>query len=84
MAVEVEADGTFKAGTPKLLFQRESFLSESMGSTGISWDNHPDDKRFLVIKSALASGDESVSGLPRKINIVLNWFEELKDRVPLP
>ena len=67
----------------RALFQREPFMSESMGSTGISWDNHPDDKRFLVIKSAETSDDESTSGPSRKINIVLNWFEELKDQVPV-
>jgi len=83
VVVEINTDSTFRFGTPKTLFQREPFMSESMGATGISWDNHPDDKKFLVIKSAEASGDVSISGLPRKINIVLNWFEELKDRVPV-
>jgi Tol biopolymer transport system component len=41
----------------------------------------PDGKRFLMMKEtgATTSSDEG----PRKINIVLNWFEELKQRVPV-
>ena len=27
--------------------------------------------------------EDSIQGRPRKINIVLNWFEELKERVPV-
>jgi hypothetical protein len=29
------------------------------------------------------SSEESAADDPRKINIVQNWFEELKERVPL-
>jgi len=43
-------------------------------------DISPDGKRFLMIKET-ASG-ESAAESPRKINVVLNWFEELKQRVP--
>jgi len=35
-----------------------------------------------MMKFAAAPGDESPNGSPPKINIVLNWFEELKDLVP--
>jgi hypothetical protein len=35
----------------------------------------PDGKRFLMLKDVAPEG-------PRKINIVINWFEELKQRVP--
>ena len=34
------------------------------------------------MKFAAAPGDESADGSPPKINIVINWFEELKDLVP--
>ncbi len=40
------------------------------------WDISPDGKRFLMLKDAAVEGS-------RKINIVLNWFEELKQRVPV-
>jgi len=36
-----------------------------------------------MIKPPATACDESTAGLPRKINIVLNWFEELKERVPV-
>ena len=83
MAVPVEADSTFKWKTPKMLFQRSPFVSESMGNTGISWDNHPDGKRFLFIAPDEIPDNESTSTPRSKINIVLNWFEELKERVPV-
>jgi hypothetical protein len=47
------------------------------------WDIHPDGNRFLMMKPAPAREDEPVSANHRKINIVLNWFEELKERVPV-
>jgi hypothetical protein len=36
-----------------------------------------------MIKAGASSEGESISAGPRKINIVLNWFEELKQRVPV-
>ena len=55
---------------------------------GILWDIHPNGKRFLMVKppaetTGESSTEESVSEIPRKINIVLNWFEELKELVPV-
>ena len=40
-----------------------------------NYDVSPDGQRFLMVK---ASGQESVATM----NVVLNWFEELKERVP--
>jgi hypothetical protein len=42
-------------------------------------DIHPDGRRFLMIK-AFATEFTGETQLPR-INIVLNWFEQLKNRV---
>ena len=41
-------------------------------------DNPPDGQRFLMIKAAGPEG-----GAATQINVVLNWFEELKQRVPV-
>jgi hypothetical protein len=30
----------------------------------------------------VASADKPAAEVPRKINIVINWFEELKQKVP--
>jgi hypothetical protein len=47
-----------------------------------SFDMSPDGKRLFMMFPA----DQSDSGEPARpqINIVLNWFEELKERVPVP
>ena len=38
------------------------------------------DGRFLVVTASDAGKDDRI---PRQINIVLNWIQELKDRVPV-
>jgi Tol biopolymer transport system component len=73
-AVDVQTEPTFKVGNPRLLFQKA--YSSGIGHI---WDLSPDGKRFLMMKEA----DTAAAGAPRKINVVLNWFEELKQRVPL-
>ncbi len=41
-------------------------------SSALSYDIAPDDQRFVFIQQ----------GKPTQINVVLNWFEELKRLVP--
>jgi hypothetical protein len=43
----------------------------------------PDGKRFLMIKSPASTGAAPSAAGPREISIVLNWLEELKQRVPV-
>jgi serine/threonine protein kinase/WD40 repeat protein len=80
MAVPVETDPQFKYGTPTVLFRGTT--GKIIGPTSISmtdytyWDISPDGKRFLMLKDDPAEA-------PRKINIVLNWLDELKQRVPM-
>jgi serine/threonine-protein kinase len=78
MAVSVETDPAFKAAKPETLF-KGTYVQLST-SSGQPWDISPDGKRFLMMKDAGSTSSET--GGPRKINIVLNWFEELKQRVP--
>jgi serine/threonine protein kinase len=83
MAVPVETESRFDSGKPDLLFQGE-YISNRVGEVVLPmWDMHPDGKRFLMTKPAQATGDKPESAIPRKINIVVNWFEELKERVPV-
>jgi serine/threonine-protein kinase len=78
MAVAVETGQTFKCGKPESLFRGTyTSLLQDMHT----WDISPDGKRFLMMKEVGSNGSEA--GGPRKINIVLNWFEELKQRVPV-
>jgi Tol biopolymer transport system component len=72
MVVAVHTEPTFKPGKAESLFQ---------GKYASSWDINPDGKRFIMMKEVESNTSEA--GGPRKINIVLNWFEELKQRVPV-
>jgi dipeptidyl aminopeptidase/acylaminoacyl peptidase len=79
MAVLVETYAAFSHGTPKLLFRgRYGFPSAPFPAT--QWDISDDGKRFLMMKESEAS---AAAGPRPKISIVVNWFEELKKRVPL-
>jgi eukaryotic-like serine/threonine-protein kinase len=72
MAVAVRPDGSF--GTPQKLFDWPTIAIPGFGRT---FDVTPDGKRFLMIKEA----DEAQAG-SSDINIVVNWIEELKQRLP--
>src|SRR5207237_7385566 len=50
-------------------------------ATPRQYDIMPDGKRFLVLLPAPQAGTESRQ--TQQINIVLDWFEELKQRVPV-
>ena len=54
----------------RLFEQRYAFGS---AQTIANYDVSPDGQRFVMVK------DDSASG---RLSIVLNWFEELKERVP--
>ena len=84
MAVSLKMDPTFKREAPKRLFHGPhyssrlfAFIDSEIGP----WDISPDGKRFLMMKES----EPTVfgSGGPRRINVVVNWFEELKQRVPI-
>ena len=81
MAVPVETGPAFKAGKPETLF-RGTYVQLST-SDGQPWDISPDGKRFLMMKpSASTTAAPAVAAPRQKVTIVVNWFEELKQRVP--
>jgi len=81
MAVAIETEPTFKAGKPETLF-RGTYASLFLLDQH-PWDiSRPDGKHFLMMKEFTPDGTPAAGG-PRKINIVLNWIEELKQRVPV-
>jgi len=69
MAAEIVNQPTFKAGKARLLFEGHY--------ENLSWepnyDVSPDGQKFLMLKSL-------DNAPPNQINIVLNWYEELKRR----
>ncbi|MCH8267337.1 MAG: serine/threonine-protein kinase [Acidobacteria bacterium] len=73
MAVEIATEPTFSAGLPRLLF--EGNFQPSAASLA-NYDVTPDGQRFVMIQEGAPDSP------PPQINVVLNWFEELKRRVP--
>jgi hypothetical protein len=71
MAVSVDTAASFRAGKPQRLFAGP-YRGESQEA---AFDVSLDSRRFLMIKS-----DDAAT--LRQINVVLNWFEELKRRSP--
>ena len=67
MAVDIKTEPSFTAGKPKLLFEREH---KDFG------DVSPDGQRFLMTQAVEPEQPAT------QINLVLNWFEELKRLVP--
>ena len=74
MAVGVDLTGGFDFQPPARLFERRF----PGGVQPPSYDVSPDG-RFLMI---LPAGDDEAT--PRRAVVVLNWVEELKERVPVP
>jgi hypothetical protein len=79
MAVSVQSGPTFNAGKPKILFRRTHTNIRWPSIEFRIWDISPDGKRFLMMEEL--ENDSAEAG-HQKINVVLNWFEELKQRVP--
>jgi eukaryotic-like serine/threonine-protein kinase len=65
----------FQAGAPRLLFAGK-FLRHG-GILEPAYDVSPDGQRFLMLKP-IEQQEEALT----RINVVLNWFEELKQKVP--
>ena len=68
--VKVSTEGDFARSSPETLFEG-SFINPF----GLSYDVHPDGRRFLVIQP-------QPQPPPTEIRIVQNFFEELKRLVP--
>ena len=83
LAVPVQTDPTFaRLGTATVALEGDyRLLSFYLGGLGRPYDIDQSGERFLVLKSKAALGSASRSvPLPR---FVLNWLEELKERVPV-
>ncbi len=73
MAVEVTTQPAFSAGKPTVLFEG-AYVPTPRSFP--DYDVSPDGQRFLMLKANEQAQPST------QINVVLNWFEELKRRVP--
>jgi serine/threonine-protein kinase len=76
MAVGIATQPSFVAGKPRMLFQGP-YVRNTPPNTIPFYDVSPDGQRFLMLKPS----DQAAA--PTQIDVVLNWFEELKRRVPV-
>jgi Tol biopolymer transport system component len=74
MAVEIVTQPSFAAGKPRVLFEG---LYETTPNSLTNYDVSADGQRFLMLKPVA-----TIEPPPTQINVVLNWFEELKQKVP--
>ena len=77
MVVPVTTDAEFSAGTPEILIEGQFYDYRGRSA----YDVGPDGQRFVMIRR----GDTaSQDGASTEINVVLNWHQELLERVPIP
>jgi serine/threonine protein kinase/Tol biopolymer transport system component len=74
VAVDISTQPGFSAGKPRMLFEGHYVPTPGTNS---NYDVSADGQRFLMLKPS-----ESAQVAPTQINVVLNWFEELKQKVP--
>ena len=73
MAVDIATSPSFRASRPRPLFEDRFIRGTPYGK---NWDAAPDGDGFVMVESA--TEPDAVT----TINVVVNWFEELKQRVP--
>jgi hypothetical protein len=73
MAVDIQPGARLQTSTPRTLFEGNwSVLNVTRG-----YDVTPDGKYFIMARSGPVA-DPPVT----RLNVVLNWFDELKKRAP--
>ena len=75
MAVDVTTEPAFRAGRPTKLFEGPYFSLYPIRS----YDVAPDGQRFLMLRDDKPGVEPAT-----EMNVILNWFEELKRLVPTP
>ena len=79
MAVTISAGPEPSLGRPTMLFEGPYDLKAGPGAT--NYDVTPDGEGFVMIR--IPAAPAGVSGQTLHINVVLHWFQELTERVPV-
>ena len=77
IAVDIETTPAVTSGSPQP-------LPIGILPGNRNFDIMPDGERFVVLVPVAVEETEDGQAPPDQINIILNWFEELKERVPVP
>jgi serine/threonine protein kinase/Tol biopolymer transport system component len=75
-SIVVSTEPVFTPSKPVLLF--EGPFDPDPNGFSSNYDVSPDGRRFLMIQR----GEDTESAVPQRLNVVLNWFDELKRLVP--
>ena len=76
MAVPVVLGSTLQLGQPRELFDVPAVAPEDSAGLGLAYDVTPDGEQFVMVDVGASAP------APSQLNVVLNWVEELKARVP--
>ena len=76
VSVPIKTGVAFFAGSPSKVFDGTQYVSSRFGRM---YDVSPDGQRFLMLKPDASSKQTAASA---SLVVVLNWFEELRARVP--
>jgi hypothetical protein len=79
--VSVRTQPDFIFGNAELL-PKPGFWLDNAFDNGTQWDVLPDGQHFVVVAPAGSVGQSDTGGPAQQIQVVLNWTEELKQRVP--
>jgi hypothetical protein len=78
-AAPITYDPTIRVGTPSRLFPTAVYF---LNAPGRAWDVDPSGERFLMIREP-ATAERDGEQPTARIDVVINWLEELKSRVPV-
>lgn len=82
LVVKIEETATtLNVGAPTKLFD-DSYRLDTGGAAGgmANYDISPDGKRFVFVEEPQTNAP---AGPPVRLQVVLNWFDELKRRAPV-
>lgn len=72
IAVSVKTGASFTVGRPQKLFDQQMVIQFNPGTGSLNYDVSPDGRFVMIIPT----------GRNHELELVLNWLEELKRRVP--
>jgi serine/threonine-protein kinase len=79
LAVPVQTSPAFSPGNPAKLFDTPYLTPNN----GVTYDVSPDGQRFVMIKGRSTDTSQQAVQASTPMVVVVNWFEELKQRVPV-